>query len=143
MMIEKIFFDANIILDMIDIDQGNIQKARTLVYTALINDIELYTSCDILSNVYYVAHKRLGKEIVVDEMLRLLEIFEIVPIERSLAKNALLANKIDLSLDFEDLLQSHCAETIECDLIVTNDKRFVKGKVKHLSLNEALEILKV
>ena len=142
MMIEKIFFDANIILDMIDIDRGNIQKARTLVYTALVNDIELYTSCDILSNVYYVAHKKLGKEIVVDEMLRLLEIFDIVPIEKSLAKNALLANRSDLSLDFEDLLQSYCAETVECDLIVTNDKRFAKGKVKHLSLNEALNILK-
>ena len=138
MMIKRVFFDANIILDMIDSDRGNVQKVRELVYNALMKDIMLYTSCDILSNVYYVARKKLEKGILIEEMLRILEIFDIVTIDKVLAKNALLANKAELSLDFEDLLQSHCAETIECDLIVTNDKKFVKGKVKHLSLDDAL-----
>jgi len=141
MMIKRVFFDANIILDMIDSDRGNVQKVRELVYNALMKDITLYTSCDILSNVYYVARKKLEKGILIEEMLRILEIFDIVTIDKVLAKNALLANKAELSLDFEDLLQSHCAETIECDLIVTNDKKFVKGKVKHLSLDDALRVI--
>jgi len=141
MTIKKLFFDANIILDMIDSDRGNVQKARELVYNALMKDIMLYTSCDILSNVYYVARKKLEKGILIEEMLRILEIFDIVAIDKVLAKNALLANKTDVSLDFEDLLQSHCAETTECELIVTNDKKFVKGKVKHLSLDEALRVI--
>lgn len=115
MMIEKLFFDAKIILDMIDIDRGNVQKDRELVYNALTKDITLYTSCDILSNVYYVACKKLEKSILIEEMLRILEIFEIVPIDKSLAKNALHENRVNLPLDFEDLLQSHCATVSECD----------------------------
>jgi len=141
MTIKKLFFDANIILDMIDSDRGNVQKARALVYNALMKEIVLYTSCDILSNVYYVARKKLGKALLVEEMLRILEIFDIVAIDKTLAKNALLANETELSLDFEDLLQSHCAEATECDLIVTNDKKFVKANVKHLSLDEALKVI--
>ena len=138
MTIRKLFFDANIILDMIDSDRGSVQKARELVYNALTKDIVLYTSCDILSNIYYVARKKLEKAVLVEEMLRILEIFEIVAIDKSLAKSALLENKTHLSLDFEDLLQNSCAEVTECDLIVTNDKKFPKGRVKHLSLDEAL-----
>lgn len=140
-MIKKVFFDANIILDMIDSDRGNVESVRQLVYNALMKDIVLYTSCDILSNVYYVARKKLEKSILIEEMLRILEIFDIVTIDKPLAKNALLENKINLPSDFEDLLQSQCAMVSECDLIVTNDKKFVKGKVKHLSLEEALKTI--
>jgi predicted nucleic acid-binding protein len=114
---------------MIDIDRGNVHKARELVYNALTKDITLYTSCDILGNVYYVGCKKLEKSILIEEMLRILEIFEIVPIDKPLAKNALHENRVNLPLDFEDLLQSHCATVSECNLIVTNDKKFVEGKL--------------
>ena len=140
-MIKKIFFDANIILDMIDSDRGNIDMARKLVRNALLKDIELCTSCDILSNVYYVAQKRVEKGLLVEEMLRILEIFDIVPIDKSLAKKALLKNRMNLAFDFEDLLQRQCAIKNKCDLIVTNDKKFIKGEIKHLPLHEAVEMI--
>jgi len=141
MMIKRVFFDANIILDMIDSDRANVENVRKLVYNALMKELTLYTSCDILSNIYYVARKKLDKETLVKEMLNILEIFEIVAIDKALAKKALLANQINHALDFEDLLQRQCAEVARCDLIVTNDKKFVKGEVKHLSLVEALKIV--
>ena len=141
MMIKKIFFDANIILDMIDSDRGNVDMVKKLVYNALVKDISLYTSCDILSNVYYVGRKKLAKNILVEEMLRILEIFDIVAIDKAIAQKALLENKMNLPLDFEDLLQGQCAVVSECDLIVTNDKKFVEGDVKHLSLEEAVKIV--
>jgi predicted nucleic acid-binding protein len=140
-MIKNIFFDANIILDMIDSDRGNVENVRKLVYHALTKDLTLYTSCDILSNIYYVARKKLGKEILVKEMLNILEIFEIVAIDKAMAKKALLENQINHALDFEDLLQYQCAEAVHCDVIVTNDKKFVKGDVDHLSLLEALKVI--
>ena len=141
MMIKKIFFDANIILDMIDNDRGNVERVKTLVYNALMKDISLYTSCDILSNIYYVGRKKLAKDILVEEMLRILRIFDIVAIDKAIVQKALLKNRINLPLDFEDLLQSQCAFVSECDLVVTNDKKFVEGEVKHLSLEEALRIV--
>jgi predicted nucleic acid-binding protein len=141
MMIKRVFFDANIILDMIDSDRANVENVRKLVYNALIKELTLYTSCDILSNIYYVARKKLDKETLVKEMLNILEIFEIVAIDKALAKKALLDNQMNHALDFEDLLQRQCAEVTQCDLIVTNDKKFIKGKVKHLSLVEALKVV--
>jgi len=141
MMIKRVFFDANIILDMIDSDRGNVEAVKKLVYNALMKDIALYTSCDILSNVYYVGRKKLDKETLVKEMLNILEIFEIVAIDKALAKKALLENQMNNALDFEDLLQRQCAEVTQCDLIVTNDKKFVKGEVRHLSLVEALKVV--
>jgi len=141
MMIKRVFFDANIILDMIDSDRGNVEAVKKLVYNALMKDIALYTSCDILSNVYYVGRKKLDKETLVKEMLNILEIFEIVAIDKALAKKALLDNQMNHALDFEDLLQRQCAEITQCDLIVTNDKKFVKGEVRHLSLVEALKVV--
>jgi len=141
MMIKRVFFDANIILDMIDSDRGNVENVRKLVYNALVKELTLYTSCDILSNIYYVARKKLDKETLVKEMLNILEIFEIVAIDKALAKKVLLENQVNHALDFEDLLQRQCAEVTQCDLIVTNDKKFVKGEVKHLSLVEALKVV--
>ena len=141
MMINKIFFDANIILDMIDSDRGNIEDTRILVYKALTKGIALYTSCDILSNVYYVARQKIKKALLVEEMLKLIEIFEIIPIDRSVAENALLENQKNNSLDFEDLLQRECAEMTECEMIVSNDKKFISGKIKVFSTKEALEYL--
>jgi len=54
----------------------------------------------------------------------------------------IIVDEIAKPLHFARIEVQRCAETIECDLIVTNDKRFAKGKVKHLSMNEALDILK-
>jgi len=141
MMIKRVFFDANIILDMIDSDRGNVENVRKLVYNALVKELTLYTSCDILSNIYYVARKKLDKETLVKEMLNILEIFEIVAIDKALAKKALLDNQINHALDFEDLLQRQCVEVTQCDLIVTNDKKFVEGEVTHLTLIEALKVV--
>ncbi len=140
-MINRIFFDANIILDLIDIDRGNLEQARELVHTALTYDITLFTSCDILSNIYYVGRKKLKKELLIDEMLKILDIFEIIEIDKNLAQDALNKNADNLSNDFEDLLQTECAKSYNCDLIITNDKKFIKSDTQHLCLVDALKVL--
>ena len=138
MKIETIFCDANIILDLIDMDRGKIEKARSFVHLALSKDITLFTSCDILTNIYYVARKKVDKVLLVEEMLRLVDIFEIIEIDKKLAKDALIKNLHDSSLDFEDLIQLECAISVGCDVIVTEDKKFVKGDVKSLNLDDML-----
>lgn len=141
MVINRIFFDANIILDLIDIDRGNLEKARKVIHIALTHDIRLFTSCDILSNIYYVGRKKLDKDLLIMDMLRILDIFEIIEIDKSLSRSALVKNASNLSDDFEDLLQVECAKSYDCDLIVTNDKKFIKSDIKHLSLEAALKKL--
>ena len=141
MKISRVFLDANILLDMIDRDRGRVDRTRHLLAKMLEEGVVLYTSCDILSNIYYVARKQLPKQQLIEEMLRIIEIFEIVEINKTMAKSALLKNLEVPNLDFEDLLQRACAETIECDLIVSNDKRFVQGNIPVLSTTEAEKLM--
>jgi len=141
MRINKIFCDANILLDLIDNDRGNRDKTKELIHRALIKDIMLYTSCDILSNIYYVARRKIEKELLVQEMLKIVEIFEIIAIDKELAQNALLKNLDFPLLDFEDLLQSECAMVQDCDLIVTNDKGFLESNIDHINIDEALRVI--
>lgn len=141
MKISRVFLDANILLDMIDRDRGRIDRTRHLLAKMLEEGVVLYTSCDILSNIYYVARKQLPKQQLIEEMLRIIEIFEIVEINKTMAKSALLKNLEAPNLDFEDLLQRACAETTDCDLIVSNDKRFVQGNIPVLSTTEAEKLM--
>ncbi len=141
MKISRVFLDANILLDMIDRDRGRIDRTRYLLAKMLEEGVVLYTSCDILSNIYYVARKQLPKQQLIEEMLRIIEIFEIVEINKTMAKSSLLKNLEAPNLDFEDLLQRACAETRECDLIVSNDKRFVQGDIPVVSTAEAEKLM--
>ena len=45
----KIFLDANIILDLIDLDRNNYQKTKERLAIYITNSDELYTSCDIFT----------------------------------------------------------------------------------------------
>ena len=140
-MIKKIFLDANIILDLIDIDRGNLEKTRAFILRALKEGVLLSTSCDILSTVYYVAKKRIDKQTLVQELATLMDIFEIDVIDKDVIMLALEKNTEDLKLDFEDVLQSVCANMHACDILVTNDKTFLKEDMLVLTLDEAMEKL--
>ena len=138
-MIKKIFLDANIILDLIDIDRGNLEKARAFVVCALEKGLVLSTSCDILSTVYYVAKKKLDKLTLVKELTLLMDIFEIDVIDKEIVMIALQKNGETPTLDFEDVMQSVCAVMNHADMLVTNDKHFFDSELLVRSLDEAME----
>ena len=138
-MIKKVFLDANIILDLIDIDRGNLEKTRAFVITALEKDLILSTSCDILTTVYYVAKRKVDKQTLVNELTLLLDIFEIDLIDKEVVTIALQKNREDLRLDLEDLMQSMCATMNGSDMLVSNDKTFYNGEILVVSLDEAME----
>lgn len=53
----KYFLDANIILDLIDSDRGNLVTTKEFIREVILKGDELCTSCDIFTTVYYVASK--------------------------------------------------------------------------------------
>jgi predicted nucleic acid-binding protein len=61
----KYFLDANIILDLIDSDRGNITLTREFIKESIISGNELCTSCDIFTTVYYVASKKLSSKHII------------------------------------------------------------------------------
>ncbi len=128
----KYFLDANIILDLIDSDRGNIDSTRGFVRDAIINSHELCTSCDIFTTVYYVASKKLSSKNIVAELEKLLTFIDVIVIDIDTIKEAMaLMGEKD---DFEDVLQYVCALRSRSDLIVSNDKNFYRGEIEVRSL---------
>lgn len=131
----KYFLDANIILDLIDSDRGNIETTRAFVKDAIINSHELCTSCDIFTTVYYVASKKLSSKNIIAELEKLLTFIDVIAIDIDTIKEAMaLMGEKD---DFEDLLQYVCALHSRSDLIVSNDKNFYRGEIEVRSLKNS------
>lgn len=128
----KYFLDANIILDLIDSDRGNLVITKEFIREVILKGEELCTSCDIFTTVYYVASKRLSSQNIIVELEKLLTFIDIIAIDIDTIKEAMgLMKDKD---DFEDLLQYVCALRSHSDLIITNDKNFYRGKIEIRSL---------
>ena len=128
----KYFLDANIILDLIDNDRGNIHLTRAFVKEAITQGNELCTSCDIFTTVYYVASKKLSSQNIIKELEKLLTFIDVIAIDIVTIKAAM--NLMGEKDDFEDLLQYVCALHSHSNLIVTNDKNFYRGEIELRSL---------
>jgi predicted nucleic acid-binding protein len=128
----KYFLDANIILDLIDSDRGNIEITREFIKDAILKGNELCTSCDIFTTVYYVASKKLSSKNIIAELEKLLTFIDVIAIDIDTIKEAmgLMGDKDD----FEDILQYVCALRRNSSLIVTNDKNFYRGEIEVRSL---------
>jgi predicted nucleic acid-binding protein len=125
----RVFVDANIILDLIDSSRGNKHQSTNCIKQFIVDGYELYTSCDILTTVYYVASKKMKNKEIVNGLESLLEIIKIIPIDIEIIKNALnICTQNDE--DFEDVLQYTCAKKFHCDTIITNDNHFYCTDIK-------------
>ena len=115
----KIFLDTNIFLDLLFKRESYKEALRILdgvakgEYSGYILDITVL-------NIDYVAKKQWKN---IKEFIRLLsDTFVIVG-----ADNSKIQEALDLENgDFEDSVQYVVARDLECDVIITNDKNFVK-----------------
>jgi predicted nucleic acid-binding protein len=126
----NIFLDANIILDLIDNDRGNVYNTKSKIIEYIKNSDTLYTSCDIFTTVFYVASKRLNYLEVIQELEKILEFVEIIPIDIKTIQSAISISKEQKHKDLEDILQYECAKNRDCKIIVTNDKNFFSKDIQ-------------
>ncbi|MDP3466274.1 MAG: PIN domain-containing protein, partial [Sulfuricurvum sp.] len=124
----KYFLDANIILDLIDSDRGNLITTKEFVREVILKGDELCTSCDIFTTVYYVASKKLSSQNIIAELEKLLTFIDVIAIDMDTIKEAMGLMKENH--DFEDLLQYVCALRSRSDMIITNDKTFYRGEIE-------------
>jgi predicted nucleic acid-binding protein len=131
----KLFIDTNIFLDILFKRENHISSLKIL-------DAVLYgyfdgTILDItILNIDYIAKKQTKNlngflNLIVDN-------FNIVGANNLELKQALALKHNDL----EDSLQYICAKKVGCNLIITNDKKFIKKDIKVLSSLEFIEQIK-
>ena len=117
----KIYFDTNIVLDMIDASRHNHSRSVQMLKQLGLQKYQMYISEDMLSTIYYISKDKIST----------LEFFEniiyidwnILAFGTNVIKNA-TQEALQKNLDFEDLLQCLCAKENNCQILITNDKEF-------------------
>ena len=135
----KIFLDTNIVLDFLDDKRFENKKAIKLINGAIINKDQLVISEDILTTIYYIAKKTVSRKDILIFFEMITFDFLIVGFGKNVIKKSIKLCQKNDKLDFEDVLQSVCAGSNNCDIIITNDKKFPVIKVPVKTTKDFLE----
>ncbi len=141
---KKIFLDANILIDILDNGRAT-SKESAEVFEVLVRGIDkfsLFTSCDLLTTVYYFTIKPLGQDLALKKIKKLNRIIKVIEFGNIEVAEAIeLMERNEKYTDLEDTIQYVMARKEKCDYIITNDKKFASGDVPVLSSEEALKVL--
>lgn len=131
----KILIDTNIILDILLAREPFIKSARQLIQLIDDGTVQAYITANSITDIVYIAKKSYSTEEIRSAILALLDQIGVVDVCRS---DILAA--FDLRFrDFEDALQSACAEKEQMEWIVTrNVKDFADSKVKAVEITDFL-----
>lgn len=132
---KKVFFDINVVLDLLDSKRPKSTMAKVVLEELILSDSIIMISEDMLSTIFYIHKEK-------KEVLAFLKIIQddwaIAPFGKEVIKNA-----IDLSikqnLDLEDVLQCLCAKENNCDALITNDKHFHDCGLSIFTIEEFIE----
>ena len=134
MTIKKIFFDANIFNDIYDESRKQHKPSSALFINLLENGITICTSCDIITNIYYITAKYTSKEHALQALSYLEKSVQIIPFAKDELSQTieLMQNDKDYN-DMEDTIQYILAKKEKCDFIITNDKQFTSKEIPALT----------
>ncbi len=135
MVTNKIFFDTNIVVDIIDSNRSNHTKAVLLWESLVVKDYKIFISEDILSTIFYI--NKNNKENTLEFFKLILKRWQIVSFGKEVLADA-IGLSLEKNLDLEDLLQCLCAKENNCDIFLTNDKKFYDCDVKIMTTEEFL-----
>lgn len=134
MGVKNIFFDANVFIDIFDQNRSSFAKSSRAFLGALRCGMKIYTSCDVVTTIYYITAKSISKEKVLEGIELLKTSVSILPFgEKELTQTVDLMRKDADYTDLEDTIQYILALNAKCEVIVTNDKRYVSKEIECLS----------
>ena len=136
-MYNRVFLDANVLFDIYDESRLFHQHSLTAVSTLAADyNVELFTSCDIITTLYYVLSK-VDKPRALDTILDITELCDVVEFSNKEVIESCLLMKEESAVykDLEDTVQAVLAQKVQCDLIISNDKCFVSPEIQVLSSN--------
>jgi predicted nucleic acid-binding protein len=140
---KKVFLDANIILDMYDDKRPfHVESSEAISLLLQQKDIDTFTSCDIITTLYYVLSKK-GKMEALDSILDVNELCIVIEFgNKEIEESCMFMKKNKNFTDLEDTIQYIMAKKASCDLILSNDKGFVSEGILLMSSGEFLENIK-
>ena len=118
----KLLVDTNIIIDALASRKPFAADAEKIFLLAAKEEIEAYIGASSITDIYYILRKYSSEEVSRSSLLRLCQIFRVLPVSASECVSAL-----DSTIpDYEDALQEVCARASHLDCILTRDETFLK-----------------
>ena len=134
----KILLDNNVVLDLLMDRMPFADSAVGLFSKVEDGTIIGYLCATTITTVYYLAAKTLGAPRAQEEIEKLLNLFEVAPVNRHVLESALIA---DFN-DFEDAVIHEAACHVGAEAIVTrNQKDFKKSRIPVYSSDEMAKIV--
>jgi len=135
----RVFVDANVIIDLFIPDRPF--SEHSIIVIDWLSDIgsKLFTSCDLITTVYYVLSKS-DREKALDSIEDAITLFKLIPFSNEEVIEAvnLMRNNNNFK-DLEDTIQYVLAKKENCDLILTNDKKFFSPDIETLTTKDFYE----
>jgi predicted nucleic acid-binding protein len=131
----KVLLDTNIVLDLL-LDRDSFGVLAKKIFVKIENrEIEGFLCPTTITTIYYLLGKHLTKNKCNEAINSLLEIFDIVKIDKEVLQESLKNS----GTDFEDSVIYTSAKLAHIDTIITRDKKgFKNSKVRVLPPNEFL-----
>jgi len=119
---EKIFVDANIVLDLLEKREEFYKEAQELFTLSDKKNVKLYVSALTLANVHYLLYKHLKMK-ARKVLAKFKVLVDVLAVDDKI---------LDLSLtsdlkDFEDAIQYYTAIENDMDIIITRNKKDFKN----------------
>jgi len=134
----RVFLDANILIDIFDSNRIYSEYSKK-AYEYLILNHTLFTSCDIVTTIYYIGSK-IDKKRVLEDIRNINKTLTVIEFSNyEVEETCKLMLEDDDFKDLEDTMQYILAKKLSCDLIISNDKDFVSKDIELLKSREFCE----
>jgi predicted nucleic acid-binding protein len=131
-----LFLDTNILLDIIEARPEFVENSTQVLARAEEINARIFIAWHGLATIYYLIRRGRTEADTIREIDQILNWAEIAPVD---SNTAIRARSLVFP-DFEDAMQSACAENCFADIIITrNTKDFALSRVPALSPFEFLQ----
>ena len=114
---KTVFVDTNIILDVLLQNEGLWQDSARIFRLAEHGELQACVSASSLTDVFYIARKRLTVPVARAAIGKLLDLFTVVGVDADDLRGALSLPIADV----EDALQAWCAKKVSADTLITRN----------------------
>jgi predicted nucleic acid-binding protein len=133
----KLMLDTNIVVDVLSRREGYEESLQLVKYCEL-GKVEGFVSAVTVTDVMYILRKHIDPSLVRETVQTLLLIVDVANVLKSDITSAFSSEM----KDYEDAVQSSCAERMKADYIVTrNINDFKKSVVPAILPSAALSII--
>ncbi len=133
-MYKRVFIDVNIWVDAFDESRPFTKESRRAIDFLLdYDEVSLFTSCDIITTVYYLLAKK-GRENALNAIEYVNALCYVIEFGNSeVTKSCRLMKQNSNFKDLEDTIQYVMAKKVDADLILSNDAVFESDGIPLMS----------